>query len=272
MHTIKQYNRHILLFARWMAKFSHRGEIEDITHEHIASFFTSSVAIYRADSGIRKATSMNALKSSIKGFFEYLHNADYIPQVPTWLIRRAICGTPLPRSLNDDERERLLDALLQGKSMESRRDHALFALMLFSGIRLSPTLALDVRDVDLDQGVIWLKGSKGNREEKIYLIDRIWDHLKEFIDDRTSGPLFMNRSGKHLSSRHVQRRFSMWLKKAQINRPLSPHSCRHTFARWFYGKTHDLFLLNQAMGHRSILSTMVYLKVDDDQLRKALYS
>ena len=103
-HTISQYQRHIRLFARWWADDGRCGEeVNAIGHEDVARFLAATVARTRPDGGVKKASSMNAFRSSLKGFFSYLHQAGYIPLDPGRLIRRAICGTPLPQALTEDE-------------------------------------------------------------------------------------------------------------------------------------------------------------------------
>lgn len=269
-HTIRQYERHMRLFSNWAREDGPCSDVSEISHEDIAWFLTSPQARTRPDGGLKKATSCNALRTSLKGFFQYLHIAGFIAQDPTRLTRRAICGTPPPRFLSEEERERLLQVLGEGISFEARRDHALFHLMLATGIRLGSAISLNVQDIDLERGELWLQTSKGNRSEKIFLSRDIQSHLREFIGERKSGPFFQGRSGQRLSSRHVQRRFALCRKKAGITRPASVHCLRHSFATNLYNRTQDIFLVKEALHHRSILSTLVYARCGEDRLRLAL--
>ena len=79
-HTIAQYARHVRLFSHWSRDVGHSRVLIEITHEDIARFFTSPQARTRPDGGVKKASSANALRSSMKGFFQYLHRAGYIVQ------------------------------------------------------------------------------------------------------------------------------------------------------------------------------------------------
>lgn len=269
-HTIQQYKRHVRLFSHWACEDGLCGDVSKITLEDIARFLTSPQARTRPDGGVKKATSTNCLRTSLKGFFSYLHQAGYIAQDPTRLTRRAICGTPPPRALSKAEKDRLLDALLQGEGFEAERDHALFHLMLATGIRLGSAVSLDVEDVDLDSGTLQIREAKGNRSERVFLGKRIREHLRRYIGDRRSGPLFTGHSGERLSSRHVQRRFALWLNRAGITHQASVHSLRHTFANDLYQRTRDVFLVKEALQHRSILSTLIYARMDENRLRAAL--
>jgi integrase/recombinase XerC len=124
--------------------------------------------------------------------------------------------------------------------------------------------------VDLDRGEAWFKTAKGNRPERVILGRKIHDHLREYVADRFPGPLFTDRAGHRLTTRHVQRRFAQWLKKAGVDRPASLHSLRHAFAYQIYHQTHDLLLTKAALRHRSIMSTLVYAQVDEERLRRVL--
>ena len=95
-HTIGQYGRHIRLFARWAAGVGHSGDVGALDHQAIARFLTAPQAKGRPDGGEKEAGSMNALRSSLKGFFGYLHRAGHIPDDPGRMIRRAICGRARP--------------------------------------------------------------------------------------------------------------------------------------------------------------------------------
>jgi len=144
--------------------------------------------------------------------------------------------------------------------------------MLTTGIRLGSAIAMDIEDVDLDKGEIWLKHLKGDRQERVFLNQDICEHLRRYIGDCRVGPLFQNRIGGRVSSRQVQKRFSMWLDRAGLSTKYTCHSMRHTFACNLYRKTSDIFLVKEALKHRSIVSTLVYAHTDDDRLRRFLHA
>lgn len=169
--------------------------------------------------------------------------------------------------MSDDERDRLLAALKKG---DSPRDYALFHLMLATGIRVGSAVALMVEHVDLERGDLRLGEMKGGRSEVVFLGKAIRDHLRRYIGDRTSGPLFPARGSDQISTRHVQRRMGQWLKKAGIRTGPSPHWLRHGFAMRLYRGTNDIALVQAALCHRSITSTLVYARVDARRVRAAL--
>ena len=269
-HTIRQYQRHVRALSRWLDLSGHTGALEDIDHELLARFLASPAARRRPDGSQKKASSVNALRSSVKVFFSYLHSAGYISESPARLIRRALCGKPPPRSLSQVDQERLLKAMAAGTRKPDRRDHMLFGLMLASGVRLGSALGLDVEDVDLDRGELLLRRAKGDREERVFLSRIIRQELRAYIERRSTGPLFRSCGDRRLSHRQAQKRFSMWLQLAGIKGVTGTHTLRHTLATKIYRATRDVLLVKAALGHRNIESSLVYAQVDESQLRRAL--
>src|SRR5262245_47491557 len=229
-HTIGQYRRHVTAFGAWLAHGGSRRTVAGIRHEDVAAFLAAPVARTAAHGGPKRAVSMNAMRTSLRCFFRYLHEAGVVAQNPARLVRRAMCAPPPPRAFTDDERDRLLATLRAARGFEAERDHTLVALLLATGIRLGSCIALDVGDVDLDAGELRLKATKGARPERMFLARGIGDHLRRWLADRDAGPLFTDRRGRRLTSRHVHRRFRAWVAAAGISRAASPHTARHTFA------------------------------------------
>src|SRR6187397_1323555 len=95
-HTIGQYQRHVGLLGAWLGS----PEIETIAHEDLARFLASANARTRPDGKVKRATSANALRTSLRTFFRYAHEAGYCLANPARLIRRAMCGTAPPRALS----------------------------------------------------------------------------------------------------------------------------------------------------------------------------
>lgn len=265
-HTVLQYARHVRMFGRWLAAEGRRDELEGIDHEVVALFLVSDVATLAPDGRRKRATSMNALRSSLRTFFGYLHAAGWTRSNPARLVRRARCGSPPPRALSDAERERLLAALDGAIGREGERDRVLFRLMLETGIRVGSALGLNVEDVDLEAGELWLQSTKGDRPDKVFLPPRTAEMLRGFVTGR-SGPVFVGRGGRRLGARNVQRRFAKCCLEANIGRAASPHSLRHTFATGLYRRSGDVFLVKEALRHRSVASTLVYARCGEERLR-----
>jgi site-specific recombinase XerD len=170
------------------------------------------------------------------------------------------------------EVQRLLSAVREAEGRAAERDHALLTFLLHTGIRLGSALGLRVSDIDFSQHTAQING-KGGARQSIYLTARLRRLLKSYVQASRlapDDPLFPSRSGGHLCARQVQLRFKHWLEKAGIDRHLTVHSLRHTFAMNLYRKTGDLRLVQTALGHRHISTTEIYARVEDKALRRAL--
>ena len=133
-------------------------------------------------------------------------------------------------------------------------------------------MQLKVADTDLNRGSMTIR-AKGGAEQTVYLNSTLRRLLRSYIRSAnldSDDPLFPSRSGGHVGERQVQLRLKIWLKRAGINRHLTVHSLRHTFAMNLYRQTGDLRLVQTALGHRHISTTEIYARVEDKALRRAL--
>jgi integrase/recombinase XerD len=266
--TIKQCQRHVRLLGTWLGCQTH---VEEISHEDLARFLNSPEARNRPDGKSKRATSTNALRSSLRTFHSYLHAAGVTTSNPARLIRRARCSPPLPRALSRDEQDRLLAVLAQATGEAGERDRVLFEVMLATGVRVGSALALDVEDVNIDRGELILRTVKGGGSGLVvYFGDRIATLLRGHIGARTSGPLFFSRQTERVSARQVARRLVRWCRAAGMQRPTCCHGLRHSFATNLYRETGDVLLVREALGHRSIASTVVYARPEAARLRALL--
>ena len=271
VHTRKQYARHVRLFAAWARDLAPRGDrLEGLDHEAVAQFLASPAATGREGGGQKLATSANCLRSSLRMFLGYCHRAGYAPTDAGQLIRRARCSPPPPRAMSEDDERRLLGVLAAGTGPEAERDHALFHLLLRSGLRIGSAIALEREDVFLDRSELQIRRAKGDQRERVFLGKAITAHLKRYLAGRPGGPLLTDRSGRRITQRHAQRRLAEWVARAGITSQVSPHSLRHSFATKLYRKTGDVLIVQAALRHRSIASTVVYARPNEDRLRRAL--
>ena len=267
-HTRKQYQRHVLAFIAWLNRNGRDADIASITPNVVAEFFGSDDARMSARGGTKRATSANAQRTSLRCFLRWAHESGLASSNAARLLRRARCAPPPPRCLRDDEQQRLLTVLAAATGPEAERDRMLIELLLGTGVRLGSAIALDIEDLDLGHGELTLRTAKNDRPTTAVLPAAIAEKLKVFLGTRTTGPVFM-AGDRRVSVRHVQRRIAHWLHAAQIT-GRSAHSLRHTFACRVYTATGDLQVTQQALGHASIVSTVIYARVDKARVRAAV--
>jgi integrase/recombinase XerC len=257
-HTVGQYSRFLTQLGLWMERVLGTPDLDALRHQELARFLVSDDATKKADGKPKKPSSMNALRSCVRAFFIYCEVADYTAKNPARLVKRAVVGEPAIRSLSEREVRLLRAALAQAASPSERRDRVLIELMLRTGVRLASALALEVQELELDDGLAYVLHMKRGKQMTVRLDAPLVDLLREHVGDGTYGPLFLNDDGEPLSDRSVQRRFKRWLDRAGIRRPASPHALRHTFATRMYEQTRDLELVRVAMGHASVATTGRY--------------
>jgi integrase/recombinase XerC len=181
-----------------------------------------------------------------------------------------------PSTLTEAEIRRLRAVLAGNTSPFASRDRLILELLLGTGIRLGSLVGLNVGDIDLQTGTLHIR-AKGGAQERVFLNPGLCAMLATYLgesapqgDTGPDVPLIRSKSGKRLGGRQIQLNFAGWLKQTGITRPMSVHSCRHTFATRLYQKTGDLYLVQRALGHRQITTTEIYARVSDDRLRRAV--
>jgi site-specific recombinase XerD len=262
VHTRRQYERHVRLLGAWLGD-------REVTHEALAGFLISDAARLRPDGMPKKATAMNALRSSLRTFFQWAHAAGCLPTNPARLIRRARTAVPPPRGLSPDEQARLRAVLAEAVGEEAERDQVLFQLMLATGLRIGSALGLDVEDVDLAGGEIEVRAMKGGGGQVVFFGEPLGSLLEGLIGDRVEGALFESRHRRRLSARQVARRLDLWLERAGCRRA-SPHALRHSFGMGLYARCGDVLVVQAALGHRSIVSTTIYARPGPERVRRAV--
>ena len=265
-HTIGQARRHVGLLARFVGERC----IEDLGHEDMARFLASAMAMRTSDGRAKRATSQNALRSSVRCFCAFACAAGYTRVDPARLVRRARCPPPEPQGLRDGEVERLVAALATASTPAERRDRALFTTMLRTGIRLGTAVGLDAGDLDLDAGVLQLRVLKNGGRDLVFVPKDILELLREHLGERTEGPLFQAAGGGRLGARQVHRRLAEWAACAGIGGPVHPHTLRHAFAQRLFQSTSNVLLVARALCHRSVASTQVYVRVSEEMVRRAV--
>ncbi len=254
-HTIGQARRHVRLLAQFVGE----REIAELGHQDLARFLTSSRAVHTRDGRAKKPNSVNTLRSSLRAFFSYVHAAGLAPTNAARLVRRAICGPPMPRGLSDDERARLIAALEGARTAAEKRDRVMVHVMLGCGLRLGSAIGLAA-------GELRLRRMKGGREDTAFVPAEAVELLRKLIGERVTGPVFVVATGGRIGARQVHRRLSEWGTRAGVA-GLHPHRLRHTFGTRVYRASGDLLLTARALGHRSIASTTVYAFADAGRLR-----
>lgn len=188
-------------------------------------------------------------------------------------IKRPRLDKKLPIYLSVDEIFHLLDAI-PDDALDSKfpvRDKAIFELLYATGIRCSELISITLIDVDFDQKTIRIKG-KGAKERIVLFGEKAKNKLLDYIKlerpvtAEHTQPLFLNYRNLALTPRSVQRIIQMFRSHLNINRTITPHTLRHSFATHLLNQGVDLRVVQELLGHKTLSSTEKYTHVSLDDL------
>jgi integrase/recombinase XerC len=275
-HTVGSYLRDVSAFAGWLVENGEAADVERFEPELLGRFVTSRAAILRPDGQPKLPSSIDKLKMSLKAFFSYLVKSGVLATSPARLLKaRRSVDRAVPEILTADERRRLLKTPAETRGDRARRDHMILDLLLYTGIRLESLVALDVDDVRLPEKHVVVRRLKGGGETRKFLRVALRRHLEDYLRFRNGlagdcPALFLSNRGSRLSARQVERIVAAWLGAAGIEKDVTPHSLRHTFATHLYERSRDLLVVQRALDHRNVATTQIYAQLSDEAVENAI--
>ncbi len=227
------------------------------------------------DLGITPSTQARIV-SGIKSFFHFLYIERYIDSDPTLLLESPKIGRHLPEILSTEEIDRMLDAIDMTLA-EGQRNRAIIETLYGCGLRVSELTNLDLSRVFLDDQYIIVRG-KGNKERIVPMSDVSIREIKLYLNERAEmkikpgdeNILFLNRRGGRLSRVMIFYIIRDLCNLAGINKVVSPHTLRHSFATHLLEGGANLRAIQQMLGHESIATTEIYLHLDNSHLREEI--
>lgn len=262
-HTVAAYRRDLAVFTAFIGDV----QLDAITPDLLQRFMAhESVQIGPSGAQRAKAT-INRYRVTVKAMFAWAEARWLVQRNPTAILRcQRHRGLP-PVVLDAGEIARLIGAEFAGTT--GKRDHALVAFMLLTGCRLAETAALNIDDIDLDTRVAILRKTKGGDPDRVMLSPTLAGILAAHIggDALADGPLF-TAGDRRLSTRQIQRIVNRRIVEAGIEKPITAHSLRHSFATLLYNQTGDIRLVQQALRHTHVTTTEIYAQVEPARWRR----
>jgi integrase/recombinase XerC len=260
-HTLRAYAGDLREFRAWA-----RGEgVEDLADSDAAL-----VRAYLAWLSRRRLsrTSIARRLATLRSCFRFLARQGVIGRNPARDVRSPRPPRVLPSVLPKDEAKDLLDrppALEEG----GRRADALLELLYATGLRIDECCRLDVDDLDRGQGTVRAHG-KGGKERIVPVGEVALAAVARYLGGRAGdrGPLFRNQRGGRLTTRSAHRIVMDRARDAGLERRVSPHVLRHTFATHMLGEGADLRLIQELLGHSRLSTTQRYTHVSPEQLMR----
>ncbi|MFB6306615.1 MAG: site-specific tyrosine recombinase XerD [Flavobacteriales bacterium] len=225
------------------------------------------------------ASSQSRLISGVRGFYNYLVLENEVDENPAELLDLPRHSRKLPDTLSYEEINGLI-AQIDLSSNEGERNRAIIETLYSSGLRVSELIALKISDLYLKDGFIRIVG-KGNRERLVPIGSMAAKYIQTYkdrvrvhqnIEKEYEDTLFLNRRGKGLSRVMIFNIIKDLASKAGINKKISPHTLRHSFATHLVEGGADLRAVQEMLGHASITTTEIYTHLDRSYLRSELMS
>ena len=267
-HTIQSYIRDIKKLVTFLDKKQIICSPIEINEDLIQEF------IYEIAKEISPRSQARII-SGLRSYFDYLIFENYRATNPTDLIETPKIGIKLPDTLSKEEIDSLISAVDLSKG-DGERNRAMLETMYGCGLRVSELIDLKISDLFFDEGFIKIIG-KGNKERFVPIHLRAQNYIVLYMNEIRShlpikkgyeDTLFLNRRGKSLSRQMIFMIIKDLAIKINLNKKISPHTLRHSFATHLLKNGADLRAIQQMLGHESITTTEVYVHLDTSYLKE----
>jgi integrase/recombinase XerD len=285
--AIKEFNNYLSI-ERGLSANSVKAYVRDIQWLHLfaekqnllpVKLKTSDLeaCIQSRHEGGTSHRSLARMISSWRSFFGYLVLEDLIEEDPSQLLEMPKLGRYLPDVLSLDEIESMC-AQIQMNKPEGHRDRAIIETLYACGLRVSELTGLEMNNLYMEEFFLRVTG-KGNKQRLVPLHDEVCHYLKIYIEEvRVHFPIqskakhlvFLNQRGGSLSRVSVFKLVKRLAEQAGIQKNVSPHTFRHSFATHLVQNGADLRVVQELLGHESILTTEIYTHLDGAHLREAI--
>ena len=270
-YTVRNYTTDLLGFFHFLRD----KDIDSLKEvdRHVLRDYLS----YLMEKGFVKASIARKL-SAIRSFYRYLLREEIISVSPVATTSSPKLDRRLPSFLTQEEVNRLLEAP-DLSTLQGLRDCALLELLYASGLRVSELVSLNLEQVNLDTNEIRVWG-KGSKERMVLMGEPAARALTAYLNQgrpellgkKVSSALLLNRYGKRLIERRVQRILEKYANIINIGKRVYPHMLRHTFATHLLDGGADLRVVQELLGHASLSSTQIYTHVSKSQAKKVYLS
>lgn len=206
--------------------------------------------------------------SALRSFLDWLVGGGELPANPAKGVSAPRKGRHLPKNMDVDEVNRLLD--INDQDPLAVRDRAMLELMYGDGLRLAELVGLDCGNISLAACEVRVVG-KGNKERQLPLGKTAITWLEKWLALRVQfspedNAVFVAKSGKRISMRNVQKRFAEWGVKQGIESHVHPHKLRHSFASHMLESSGNLRAVQELLGHANLSTTQIYTHLDFQHL------
>ena len=272
-NTLSAYRRDLHRYAGWLASVGIDDPGRAAEDDLVA--FLGALRVSSTPEGTRyRASSVARSLAAVRGFHRFLVSERLAGADPSRDLGTPKVPASLPKALSVEQVEALLGAVA-GDEPLALRDRALLETLYAAGLRVSEATALDVDDLDMQDGTVRAFG-KGARERLVPVgrsarraLDAYLVRGRPLLARPRSGPaLFLNAQGSRLSRQGCWKILRRHARRAGLEAEVSPHVLRHSFATHLLAGGADIRSVQELLGHASLATTQVYTRVTTDQLRE----
>ena len=268
-YTIDSYKNDILEYLNYLN--SEALNFKKVEYSDIRFYL-----MYLKDEKKDDNSSINRKLSSLRGFYKFLANEGYVKSNVFSLVNGPKKSKKLPRYFEYNELEELFK-VPDIRTPLGQRDLLILEMLYATGVRVGELVSIKVKDIDFGNKNILILG-KGNKERFVQFGEYCEDILNEYLNDgrntlnsKNSEYLFLNNNGGELTERGVRFILDKLIKQTGINKNISPHMIRHSFATHLLNEGCDLLTVQKLLGHESIKATQIYTHVTTDRLKEVYY-
>ncbi len=276
-NTIESYWSDLKRYINYLNDIFNINNPKKIRIKHIKEFanLLNTIPIIKSGNSGVSSNTLHRSFSSIRGFHKYLLNEKFTDSDPTLYLESPSTDRKLPIILSVEE----IDNIISSVSPESKtclRDKALVSIMYATGLRVSEVVDLKLTNINWDENILRIIG-KGNKERIVPIGNRSYQLLKKYVDlDRprlarksnSESYLFLNNRGRPTTRMTVWNILSKHIKAAGINKRVSPHTLRHSFATHLIEGGANLRAVQEMLGHSDISTTQIYTHLDSSYLKE----
>lgn len=266
-NTRQAYERDLRLFCKTLG-FKNSDALVNVSREQITGYMTQL-----KKKGLAAATIARKL-AAIKAFYRFMTAEGYMDANPAEVVEAGTKGIKLPRVLSEDEVVRLLNQP-DITTAEGFRDRTMLEVLYATGMRVSELISLTLERVDLNMKYIIAFG-KGSKERIVPLGSVAAEFLQQYLEKvrpklthagRNTNIVFLAFGGHELTRQRFWQIIRAYGRKANINKALTPHILRHSFATHLLDNGADLRSVQELLGHSDISTTQIYTHLTNKRLR-----
>ena len=272
-HTVYGYVKDVTDFSKYLRDNKLASSLTDIRRSRTCSYYVSELV----KKGF-EARSINRKISSLRTFYNFLLKEGIIDVNYFKEIENVKTPKKLPSFVDETDMMTILDSIDTNSDL-GNRNRVLLELMYATGMRVSELCSLEIRQINFYNNTIKVNG-KGKKDRIVILYDSIADKLKFYIDFTRSNLLsisgieeitnvFINYKGTPLTPRGVRKIINTVIEKCAVDKHVSPHMIRHSFAKALLNNGADLRIVQELLGHENLQTTQIYTHVSTESMQNA---